>query len=347
MRWFSSSSVPVSLSVTSELKNSSPKSFLGRILLPGSGSLQQRLETLALSLHILFLFFGLAGLLLVVPHPEWVASLPPIGIQAFSLSMGNGGVAYMVFGMLTATLMGARLLGVRRMLMFLIPSVGISLGSELLGTSTGIPFGDYGYLSGLGYKIAGLVPFTIPLSWFYVGLSAYLLARVVLQTQRHWLIHFEAIMLGALLLTAWDFVLDPAMTRGLIPFWTWFQPGPFFGMPLQNFGGWMLTGAAFMTVANLLWGKEQPILNRRELLGPLLLYGANFGFALLMSLGSHILAPVGLGLLLGLGPAFGLWWMAEPAPAVPLKPEPVEEPAQTKTDSTWDTLEDPGLVGVK
>lgn len=345
MRWFSSSSVPVSLSISSSLTNSVLS--LRQAVLPGLGSLQRRLEVLALSLHILFLLFGLVGLLWVVPHPEWVASLPPIGIQAFSLSMGSGGVAYMVSGMLTATLMGARLLGVRRMLMFLIPSVGISLGSELLGTSTGIPFGDYGYLSGLGYKIAGLVPFTIPLSWFYMGLSSYLLARVALQVQHHWLIHFEAIMLGALLLTAWDFVLDPAMTRGPIPFWTWFQPGPFFGMPLQNFGGWMLTGAAFMTVANLLWGKEQPILNRKELLGPLVLYGANFGFALLMSLGSGILAPGGLGLLLGLGPAFGLWWMAQPAPAVPLKLESGDEPAQTKADSTWDTLEDPSLVGVK
>ncbi len=301
------------------------------------------METLALSLHILSLVFGLAGLLLVVPHPEWVASLPPIGMRAFALSMGNGGVAYMVTGMLTAVLMGSRLLGVRRLLMFLIPALGISLTSELLGTSTGIPFGDYGYLSGLGYKIAGLVPFTIPLSWFYVGLSAYLLARVALQTQRHWLIHFEAIMLGALLLTAWDFVLDPAMTRGSIPFWTWFQPGPFFGMPLQNFGGWMLTGATFMTVANLLWGKDQPHLNRSELLGPLVLYAANFGFALLMSLGSGIFAPAGLGLLLGLGPALGLWYAAA-APPTPLL---ADASANAEARSTWDSLEDPSLVGVK
>ncbi|MCF2971102.1 carotenoid biosynthesis protein [Synechococcus sp. Nb3U1] len=342
MRWFSSSSVPVSLPVPSGLTNPSPKPSLWQAVLPWSGSpLWRRLETLALGLHILSLFFGLAGLLWVVPHPEWIASLPPIGIQAFSLSMGNGGVAYMVFGMLAAALMGSRLLGWRRMLMFLIPAVGISLGSELLGTSTGIPFGNYGYLSGLGYKIAGLVPFTIPLSWFYVGLSAYLLARVALQHQRHWLLHFEAIMLGALLLTAWDFVLDPAMTRGLIPFWTWFQPGPFFGMPLQNFGGWMLTGAAFMTVAKLLWGKDQPILNRSQLLGPLVLYGANFGFALLMSLGSGIVAPAGLGVLLGLAPALGMWWMAQPAPDLPVDAE--ANPA----DSAWDTLEDPSLVGVK
>ncbi|MGY2979666.1 gamma-carotene 1'-hydroxylase CruF [Thermostichus sp. OS-CIW-31] len=356
MRWFSSSGVLVSLPF---------QSSVGRSVLPLSGSIWQRLEALALGLHILSLLFGLAGLLWVVPHPEWVASLPPIGIQAFSLSMGNGGVAYMVFGALAAALMGSRLLGMRRLLMFLIPAVGISLGSELLGTSTGIPFGNYGYLSGLGYKIAGLVPFTIPLSWFYVGLSSYLLARVALQTQRHWLIHFEAIMLGALLLTAWDFVLDPAMTRGLIPFWTWFQPGPFFGMPLQNFGGWMLTGAAFMTVANLLWGEDQPILDRRQLVGPLVLYVANFAFALLMSLGSGIVAPAGLGLLLGLGPALGLWWSAKTPsrycertpsryrdqPEPPSHPQkdsvPLLQTVEGEAGQAWDTLEDPGWVGAK
>jgi len=57
-------------------------------------------------------------------------------------------------------------------------SMFLSLGSELLGTSTGFPFGDYSYLSGLGYKITGLVPFTIPLSWFYMGFASYLIARV-------------------------------------------------------------------------------------------------------------------------------------------------------------------------
>lgn len=334
MHWLSSSAVLVSLPLQFGVWQTFPP------LLASIGGL---LETLALGLHILSLFFGLAGLLWVVPHPEWVASLPPIGLQAFSLSMANGGVTYMVSGALAAALMGSRLLGVRRLLMFLIPAVGISLASELLGTSTGIPFGDYGYLSGLGYKIAGLVPFTIPLSWFYVGLSSYLLARVALQAGRHWLIHCEAILLGALLLTAWDFVLDPAMTRGLIPFWTWFQPGPFFGMPLQNFGGWMLTGAAFMTVANLLWGKDQPVLNRRQLLGPLVLYVANFAFALLMSLGSGIFAPAGLGLLLGLGPALGLWWNAPPAPEDPCHHEAVEGEAAP----TWQALEDPGWARVK
>ncbi|MEO0801482.1 MAG: carotenoid biosynthesis protein [Cyanobacteria bacterium J06642_2] len=270
------------------------------------------IERSALTLHLSSLVFGLAGLLLVVPHPEWILSLPEFGQRAFDLSMGNGSIVYMVSGAIAALFVGQRLIGWWRTLLFFVVAVGISLGGELAGTSMGIPFGEYSYLNGLGYKINGLVPFTIPLSWFYVGFSSFLLALTVLRQSRHWLMVMEAIALGALILTSWDFVLDPAMTQTLMPFWEWLQPGPFFGMPLQNFGGWMLTGALFMTVATLLWRpKSLPILSREQLNVPLVIYIANFTFATIMSLGHGIVTPVFLGLLLGLIPALSMWFLAD------------------------------------
>lgn len=270
------------------------------------------IERSALTLHLLSLVFGLAGLLLVVPHPEWILQLPEFGQKAFDLSMGNGSVVYMVSGAIAALLMGQRLIGWWRTLLFFVAAVSISLGGELAGTSTGIPFGEYSYLNGLGYKIQGLVPFTIPLSWFYVGFSSFLLALTVLRQSRHWLMVMEAIALGSLILTSWDFVLDPAMTQTLVPFWEWLKPGPFFGMPLQNFGGWMVTGALFMTVSTVLWGvKSLPILSREQLSTPLTIYVANFIFATAMSLGNNIITPVSLGMLLGLVPALSMWFLAD------------------------------------
>lgn len=53
--------------------------------------------------------------------------------------------------------------------------VFLFLSSELLGISIGFFFGDYIYLSGLGYKIVGLVLFIIFLFWFYMGFVCYLL----------------------------------------------------------------------------------------------------------------------------------------------------------------------------
>jgi Predicted membrane protein len=128
-------------------------------------------ERFCLTAHVVSTLFGLAGLLFILPNPELIANLPPMGMNIFVWSMATGGVAYIVFGAAALALYGYRTLGLGTTLAFMIPSILLSLSSELLGTSTGFPFGHYQYLSGLGYKIAGLVPFTIPLSWFYYGLN--------------------------------------------------------------------------------------------------------------------------------------------------------------------------------
>ena len=266
----------------------------------------------ALVVHITSLAFGLAGLLLVLPHPEWVMHLPELGQLAFSWSMLNGSVMFIISGAIAALGMGRRTIGWARTLIFFLTSAGLSLSAELLGTSTGFPFGDYAYLNGLGYKVAGLVPFTIPLSWFYVGFSAYLLALTMLRQSRHWMICLEAIALGGLMLTSWDFVLDPAMTQLLVPFWEWSTPGNFFGIPLQNYGGWLLTGCTFMTLSTLPWKLcgGSPVLSRENLTVPLTIYGANFGFATCMSVGGGYISSFPLALLFGLAPAIGMWILA-------------------------------------
>jgi uncharacterized membrane protein len=268
-----------------------------------------RVERFCLMGHLISMAFGLAGILLVAPHPEFL-SLLPAGQMMFRWSMAGGGVAYIVLGALAVALYAYRTLGLRNWLMFMVPAVGISLSSELLGTSTGFPFGNYSYLSGLGYKISGLVPFTIPLSWFYLGLSAYLLAWTGLSRrlpQLGWLAQVGAIGLGALLLTSWDFVLDPAMSQTALPFWYWHQPGAFFGMPYQNFVGWMGTGIVFMTVAVLLWGKRAPLLEAADLNLPIMIYLGNFTFAMVMSMAAGFWVPIALGLLLGVLPAVLCW----------------------------------------
>ena len=261
--------------------------------------------------HILSMAFGLAGLLLVLPNPEFIASLPPIGKTAFSWSMVGGGVAYMVLGIAAVAIYAYRTLGVWHWLTFMVPAIVLSLGSELLGTSTGFPFGHYRYLGGLGYKIAGLVPFTIPLSWFYVGFSAYIIARVGLENRLPtWLSATGAIAFGSLLLTSWDFVLDPAMSQTAVPFWIWEQPGAFFGMPYQNFAGWLGTGALFMLVASLLWLAKPVALPRTQLGLPLAVYLGNFAFAAIMSVASGFYAPVALGFVIGVVPTLVLYWLA-------------------------------------
>lgn len=271
-----------------------------------------RVEKWCLWGHVLSMAFGLAGLLWVMPHPEILQYLPA-GPTLYRWSMAGGGVVYIILGAIAVTLYGYREFGVKALLAFLIPALAVSVSSELLGTSTGFPFGDYSYLNGLGYKIAGLVPFTIPLSWFYLGLSSYLLARGGLLAMRaSWWRRGAALAVGALLLMSWDFVLDPAMSQTAMPFWYWHQPGAFFGMPYQNFAGWFFTGMVFMAVAANFWSGCDRLsgLTRERLRLPLVMYLANFAFAMFMSLGSGIFTPVLLGIAVGAVPAVACWFLA-------------------------------------
>ena len=271
-----------------------------------------RVEQTLLIGHILSMGFGLAGILLVLPNAELIATLPEIGKTVLPLSMANGGVVYMLLGTAAVAVYAYRTLGLWHCLGFMVPAIVLSLGSELLGTSTGFPFGHYRYLTGLGYKIAGLVPFTIPLSWFYLGFSAYIIALAGLETRNisKVLKYVGAISIGSLLLTSWDFVLDPAMSQASLPFWVWEQAGPFFGMPYENFTGWFGTGVVFMTVSSLIWQMKPLKLPRTDLMLPLVMYLSNFAFAMVMSLAAGIYVPVLLGLVLGIAPLLIFYQMA-------------------------------------
>lgn len=276
-----------------------------------------RVERYCLYGHLVAMAFGLAGLLWVVPHAE-ILNYIPAGQTMFRWSMAGGGVSYILLGAIAVTLYAYRTLGLKALLLFAGAAIGISLSSELLGTSTGFPFGHYSYLNGLGYKVAGLVPFTIPLSWFYLGLSSLLLARGGLLPQSgavrySWGRSLGAIAIGAALLTSWDFVLDPAMSQTALPFWYWHQPGAFFGMPYQNFAGWFGTGVVFMAVSSLGWYglKVVPSLDAEDLTVPLVVYIANFAFALVMSLGAGFYIPIALGLVTGVMPAVWCYRVAK------------------------------------
>ena len=271
-------------------------------------------ENYLLVSHVLSMAFGLAGIALVLPNIEFQAKLAEFswGPKIFGWSMAGGGVVYMLLATAAVALYAYRILGVWHWLSFMIPAIALSLGSELLGTSTGFPFGNYRYLSGLGYKIAGLVPFTIPLSWFYLGFSAYIIALAGLKKLAisNWLCELGAIVFGSLCLTSWDFVLDPAMSQAPVPFWVWDTPGAFFGMPYQIFAGWMGTGIIFMTVATLLWRAKPFSIPNNDLKLPLAIYLANFVFATVLSLAAGFYIPVLLGVVLGILPLLVLYWMA-------------------------------------
>src|SRR4051794_3772419 len=207
--------------------------------------------------HAAALVFGLGGMLIAIPHPElWSSN--PLGLAVFAFGMQYAGSAHMVLGAAAMFAFSVAALGWRGTLIFFVLACGLSLSAELIGTGNGYPFGNYEYTSGLGYKVLGRVPFSIPLSWFYMGLACFMLGSGLARRHPVW-----SVVCGAYLLTAWDLVLDPAMAHpGLaLNFWVWHQSGPYFGMPVQNFAGWTATGALFMGLSRWLWRSEPPVIS--------------------------------------------------------------------------------------
>lgn len=116
----------------------------------------------------------------------------------------------------------------------------ISLTSELLGTTYGIPFGAYSYTTLLGPKWFDRVPLLIPLSWFTMSWASWVIAR-------RWTRGWAAVLLGTSLLIGWDLLLDPAMSR-VTSYWVWGDVGSYYGMPWSNLVGWGMTGLVLLAI---------------------------------------------------------------------------------------------------
>ncbi|MEJ2070763.1 MAG: carotenoid biosynthesis protein [Syntrophobacterales bacterium] len=147
--------------------------------------------------------------------------------------------------------------GLGRTLAFLVTGYLVAWLAELSSIHTGFPFGLYIYIPAtLGREIwvAG-VPFMDSLSYVFLAYASYSLALLALSPggwqgwrfsleDRRLLYSWRSTILGAVLMTALDVVIDPLALRG----YRWFlgqiygypEPGYYFGVPLANFAGWLL-----------------------------------------------------------------------------------------------------------
>ncbi len=260
-----------------------------------------------LVMHIFAIIFGLIGILIIVPNIQEIIARDSRALDVYNWSMENAGATHIVLGALAMFAFGVVALGWFRTGVFFAVSVAVSLASELIGTGTGFPFGNYEYTDFLGTKILGRVPYTIPLSWFYVGLSCYLLGVALAHRYSLKRVSIIGVLLGAWFLTVWDLVLDPAMAHEdlTIKFWEWSQTGAYFGMPLRNFVGWTLTALIFMAISRLIW-RSDPKTNRMPMEFPFVVYLVNSIFAMALSASVDLWIPIGLSIVLGVIPA----WLA-------------------------------------
>lgn len=125
---------------------------------------------------------------------------------------------------------------------------------ELVGSTTGWPFGAYHYTGALAPAVAG-VPLVVPLAWFAMAVPAREVAARLVRPA------WARVALAALAMTAWDLMLDPQMVAE--GYWVWEAQGAWRGIPLSNYAGWVVSSAVVMVVLDTLLprpGRSLPLL---------------------------------------------------------------------------------------
>lgn len=259
------------------------------------------------------------GTFLVEPYPAWLSQPRYLGLLQFGLVWG--GQLTVLIGAIAGFAFLSSRIGLRTTSIAFAVIFVLSLGAELSGTHFGFPFGEYAYSGRLGYKILDLVPFNIPTSWFYMLVGCLAICSRLLPARddaaNKW---WWAFVSGAAL-TAWDVSLDPAMVKTY--HWVWNVPDLsgksafirfigepiFFGMPITNWLGWLLTG---VLVSRVMLAIVPPSTWARAVAPsrfPLVLYGLNGLLPLAICFRQDMVLAGVIGLIV-MGTPLAAAWMA-------------------------------------
>jgi len=211
--------------------------------------------------------------------------------------------------------------GAGRTLAFLVTGYWVAWLAELSSINTGFPFGLYIYIPATLDQelwVAG-VPFMDSLSYVFLAYASYSLALLALSPgrwqgrrffleDRQLLQSWRSTVLGAILMTTLDIVIDPLALRG----YRWFlgqiygypEPGYYFGIPLANFAGWLLVSVILIRLLQFLlarlppggfWDWGQRRFPGQALLGPGLYFGIlAFNLAMTLWIGEPTLFLAGV-----------------------------------------------------
>ena len=165
---------------------------------------------------------------------------------------GLGNIGFTVVFVLFALTHCLTLEGPSRTGAFFAISAVVSYGMEEIGVRTGHIYGAYHYSELLGAKL-GHVPILIPLAWFMMIYPSWMVARAILRgvDQNTAIGNIARAVVAACVMTGWDTVMDPGMAAS--GNWIWEKGGAYFGVPVQNYFGWLLTTFLVYWIAGLLW----------------------------------------------------------------------------------------------
>lgn len=118
------------------------------------------------------------------------------------------------------------------------------LAIEVIGVSTGLPFGEYRYTDSLGAQLLG-VPLVVALAWTMMAYPAYVVSEVVGGGI------VRRALVGGYALASWDLFLDPQMVQA--GHWEWSSEGlAVAGIPVTNYLAWFMVASLMMLTVRLL-----------------------------------------------------------------------------------------------
>lgn len=176
------------------------------------------------------------------------------------LPLVSGGLnALTVVVVLFSVCHAAYALGPRHAAAFLAITAVVSWAFEEVGVATGLIYGPYHYTATLGPWL-GDVPILIPLAWFMMVYPSYVIANLVADGEPTGTRGGAGRLLGvallsALVMTAWDLLIDPVLSGPSFRAWVWETGGPYFGVPLMNYVGWLST--TFVVFLVYRWGERR------------------------------------------------------------------------------------------
>lgn len=179
-----------------------------------------------------FLAWCLAGLVLTPLQltsdtiADW--QIPPELKWFIGFCLKVGDPFLMVLAAISTHAAAIRLWGANRARRWGLIVIVVGTLVETVGCLTGYPFGAYSYTSNFGSRIAGVLPWTIPLAWFVIVTNTVLLARFFPGLKR-----WQESVLAATLAMGIDWVMEPFAVR-VKGYWLWDKPG----IPVQNYLSW-------------------------------------------------------------------------------------------------------------
>jgi len=122
---------------------------------------------------------------------------------------------------------------------------------EIVGVTTGIPFGPFHYTEKLGQRLLGVLPWPAPMIWVVVLLNARGVARLILRPWRKAVNYgIWSVSLSGLLAALFDAGLVPVASHDW-GWWIWPTPNSlpsWYGTPRLNFALWWFVYSILLTL---------------------------------------------------------------------------------------------------